>query len=73
MKEILKEMFSDSQGVISSKRILGALALLASLALTVVIMILQYDYHILMYPYGVSATLLGIGTFESVSKGIGGK
>ena len=70
----IKQIFTDSNGKLSSKRVLGILGVIASMAAAVVCVIMAVFksaeispevVKIIVALFGFSSGLLGVGVFES--------
>ena len=64
MRKALREIFSDKENRLSSKRILGTASFVFSVIVTVWVILDNKDYNVLMYPYTLTGGLLGLGVFE---------
>ncbi len=69
MKKVLREIFSDESGVLSSKRILGSITLFFAMGLTTYSVITGDSTEpFLGWAYGASSTLLGAGIIEKFAR-----
>lgn len=71
MKKSIREIFSSgASGRLSSKRVMGAAALVFAFVLTGVVVWLDRSADVLIYPYALSGGLLGGGVLDGLGSKI---